>query len=193
MPEDGVVEPDVQSARGHAEFVLPGMTILTRSSAPSTTAVASTVSCMHFSPTQVPEKRDMASRRGRNRYLLNARRIEDRDHHVDEVVFGPVRGGGRFGGVVVAHQRQHAAVLRGAGEIGVTEHVAGAIDARALAVPDAEHAVVLALAAQFRLLGAPQRGGGKLLVDAGLERCCAGRGATRALELVVEPPSGEPR
>ena len=39
----------------------------------------------------------------------------------------------------------------------------------ALAVPDAEHAVVLALAPQLRLLRAPQRGGGQVLVEAGLE------------------------
>ena len=51
----------------------------------------------------------------------------------------------------------------------MAEHVAGAVDARALAVPEAEHAIELALAAQFGLLGAPQRGGGKFLVDAGLE------------------------
>ena len=83
--------------------------------------------------------------------------------------FGLMRGGGGFRGVVVAHQREHAAVLRGAGEIGVAEHVAGAVDARALAVPHAEHAVELALAAQLGLLRAPERGGGELLVEAGLE------------------------
>ena len=38
----------------------PGMMMLSRSRLPSTTAVASTVSCMHFSPTQVPVKRDIA-------------------------------------------------------------------------------------------------------------------------------------
>ena len=101
--------------------------------------------------------------------LLHAGRVQDRDHHVDEVVFGLVRGGRGFGGVVVAHQREHAAVPRGAGEIGVAEHVAGAVDARALAVPDAEHAVELALAAQLGLLRAPERGGGEVLVEAGLE------------------------
>ena len=71
--------------------------------------------------------------------------------------------------MVVAHQGEHAAVLRGAGEIGVAEDVAGAVDARALAVPHAEHAVVLALAAQLGLLRAPDRGGGEVLVEAGLE------------------------
>ena len=89
--------------------------------------------------------------------------------------------------MVVAHQRQHAAVFRGAGEIGVAEDVARAVDARPLAVPDAEHAVVLALAAQFGLLRAPQRGGGEVLVDGGLEqRVARGEVRRRALELVVE-------
>ena len=53
--------------------------------------------------------------------------------------------------------------------VGVAEHVAGAVDAGALAVPDAEHAVVLAFAAQLGLLRAPQRRGGQVLVEAGHE------------------------
>ena len=43
--------------------------------------------------------------------LLHAGRIEDRHHHVDEMEFGLMRGGRGFRGVVVAHQREHAAVL----------------------------------------------------------------------------------
>ena len=66
-----------------------------------------------------------------------------------------MRGGGGFRGVVVAHQREHAAVLGRAGEVGVAEHVAGAVDARALAVPHAEHAIARAFAAQLGLLRAP--------------------------------------
>ena len=152
------------------------------------TAVDSTVSCMHLSA-------DPGAGVARHRPaveavvddLLHAGRIEDRDHHVDEMEFGLVRGGGGFGGVVVAHQREHAAVLRGAGEIGVAEHVAGAVDARPLAVPHAEHAVVLALAAQLGLLRAPQRGGGEVLVEAGLEHDVVRREMRRgALELLVE-------
>ncbi len=53
--------------------------------------------------------------------------------------------------------------------VGVAEHVAGAVEAGALAVPNAEHAVVLALAAQLGLLRAPQRGGRQVLVQAGHE------------------------
>ena len=72
--------------------------------------------------------------------------------------------------MVVAHQRDHAAMLGGAGEIRVAEGVAGAVDARALAVPHAEHAIELALAAQLRGLGAGERGRGEVLVGAGVEQ-----------------------
>ena len=71
--------------------------------------------------------------------------------------------------MVVAHQRDDAAMLGCAGEIGVAEGIAGAIDAGALAVPHAEHAIELAFAAQFGLLGSPQRRSGEFFVDAGLE------------------------
>ena len=42
---------------------------------------------------------------------------------------------------------------------------AGAIDPRPLAVPHAEHAGILALAMELRLLGPPERGRGEVLVD----------------------------
>ena len=71
--------------------------------------------------------------------------------------------------MVVAHQGEHAAMFGGAGEVGVAEHVARAVDARPLAVPDGKDAVVLAFAEQLRLLRAPAGGGGKLLVEARLE------------------------
>ena len=109
--------------------------------------------------------------------LLNARRVQDRHHHVDEVELGLMRDGGGFGRVVVAHERQHAAVLRGAGHVGVAEDVAGAVDARALAVPEAEDAVILAVAAHLGLLRAPDGGRGELLVEAGLEDDVGGRRA----------------
>ena len=75
----------------------------------------------------------------------------------------------------------------GAGEIGVAEHVAGAVDARPLAVPHGEHAIVLALAAQFGLLRAPDRGRGEILVDAALEAdVVLVEERRRAQELAVE-------
>ncbi len=57
--------------------------------------------------------------------------------------------------VVVAGQQQHAAVLRRAGVVGVLEHVAAAVDARALAVPHGEHAVVLARRGRVRPAACP--------------------------------------
>ena len=90
--------------------------------------------------------------------------------------------------MVVAHEGEHAAVLRGAGEIGVAEHVAAAVDARPLAVPHAEYAIELAFAAQLGLLSAPERGGGEVLVQSGLEQHVrALEPALGAHELQVEP------
>ncbi|MGY3468130.1 hypothetical protein ACVW0I_005001 [Bradyrhizobium sp. LM6.11] len=51
----------------------------------------------------------------------------------------------------------------------MTEHVAAAIDAGTLAVPDADHAVILGAGGEVELLRAPDRGRGQILVHAGLE------------------------
>ncbi len=76
----------------------------------------------------------------------------------------------------------------GAGIVGVAEDVAGAVDARPLAVPEAEDAIEFAFAAQFRLLGAPERSGGQILVEAGLEADVIGGEELPGLaELLVEP------
>src|ERR1043165_7708593 len=172
-----------------------GMTMLTRSRAPSTTAGDPPVHDGGAPPLRVHafERRPRAAvarhRPAVERVvddLLNAGRVQDRDHHIDEMEFGLVRRGGGFRRVVVADQGTPAAVLRGAGEIGMAEDVAGAIDARPLAVPHAEYAVVLALAPQLRLLRAPDGGRGKVLVQAGLEQDVARRGAgLRAHELLI--------
>jgi hypothetical protein len=71
--------------------------------------------------------------------------------------------------MVVAGHRQHAAVLPGAGRVGVLEHVAAAVHARPLAVPHAEHAVMFRAGRQVDLLCAPDCGRGQVFVDAGLE------------------------
>src|SRR5437763_11403873 len=100
---------------------------------------------------------------------------------------GLMRRSRGFRGVVVAHERQHAAMLRGSGKVGVAKHVAGAVDARPLAVPHREHAIELALAAQLGLLGAPYGGGGQIFVEPGLEADVGGfEMALRADELLVE-------
>ena len=73
--------------------------------------------------------------------VLHTGRGQHRHHHRLEEVVGLVGQGGRLGGVVVAGDHQHPAVLRAAGGVGVAEHVATAVHARPLAVPHAEHAL----------------------------------------------------
>src|ERR1700722_18245574 len=51
----------------------------------------------------------------------------------------------------------------------MAEYVAAAIDARALAVPDPDHAIMAGAGRQIELLRAPDRGGREVFVDAGLE------------------------
>src|SRR5215471_18047552 len=51
----------------------------------------------------------------------------------------------------------------------MTEYVAAAVDPGALAVPDADHAVVVRAARKVELLRAPDRGRREILVHAGLE------------------------
>ena len=93
-----------------------------------------------------------------------------------------MRVGRRLRHVVVAHQRQHAAMPRTSGEIGMAENIARAVDARSLAVPQREYAIMAAFPAEFRLLRAPAGGGGKLLVEAGLEH------DARLAKLLARPP-----
>ena len=59
----------------------------------------------------------------------------------------------------------HAAVARGSGGVAVLERIARAIDAGPFAVPHAEDAVIAGAGEQIRLLRAPNRGGGKVLVQ----------------------------
>src|SRR2546423_12228586 len=80
-----------------------------------------------------------------------------------------MRDGGGLCAMVVAGKHQHAAILGRTGRIGMPEDVPAAVDAGALAVPDAYHAVVFGTGRQAELLRAPDRGGGQVLVDAGLE------------------------
>jgi hypothetical protein len=71
--------------------------------------------------------------------------------------------------VIVAGERQHAAIERGAGRVGMLERIDRAIDARPLPVPDAEHAIDLGAGKQADLLAALDRGCRQVLVQAGDE------------------------
>ena len=101
--------------------------------------------------------------------FLHAGRIENRDHGVDHVEFGLVCIGRGFGGMVVTHQREHPAMAPRAGQICVTEDIAGSVDPRPLAVPEREGAVIARQRIKPGLLRAPAGGGRKFLVEARLE------------------------
>ena len=101
--------------------------------------------------------------------FLDGGRVDDRHAGGDEGGLALVRDRRRLGHVVVAGQHHDAAVPGSAGVVGVLESVAGAIDAGALAVPHAEHAVVARAGIEVDLLRAPQRRGRQVLVGAGLE------------------------
>ena len=71
--------------------------------------------------------------------------------------------------MVVAGERNHAAIRRGAGRVGVLERVDGAVDAGALAIPDTEYAIDLGAGKHADLLAAPHGGGRQVLVETGCE------------------------
>ena len=71
--------------------------------------------------------------------------------------------------MVVAGQREHAAMLRGAGGVGVLEHVHERSTPGPLPYQMREHAIDLGAGEQVDLLRAPDRRRREVLVDAGLE------------------------
>jgi hypothetical protein len=80
-----------------------------------------------------------------------------------------MRHGGRLCAVIVAGKAEHAAIFRRARGVAVPKHVAAAVDAGALAVPDADRAIVSCTGRQVQLLRAPDRGGRQVFVHAGLK------------------------
>ena len=102
--------------------------------------------------------------------LLHAGRVEHRHGGAHEVELALVRGRGGGADMIVAGQREHAAMGGGAGVVGVLEDVHRAVDARPLAVPDREDPVVLRAGEEAHLLGAPEGGGRQVFVDSRLEQ-----------------------
>ena len=68
--------------------------------------------------------------------------------------------------MIVTGERNHAAIRRGAGGVGVLERIHRAVDAGPLAVPDAEHAIDLGTGKHADLLAAPHRRRRQILVEA---------------------------
>ena len=93
--------------------------------------------------------------------------------------------------MVVAGDDEDAAARGGAVGVAVLEGVAGAIDARALAVPHGEDAIDLGAGVGLDLLRAEDGGRGEVLVDGGEELDAEGGEAVRtAPELEVEGAEG---
>ena len=84
-------------------------------------------------------------------------------------VVGLMRNGRGLCAVVVTGKAEHAAVLGRARGVAVPEHVAGAVDARALAVPDPDHPIVLGAGRETKLLRPPDCSRREILVHPGLE------------------------
>ena len=80
-----------------------------------------------------------------------------------------VRHGGRLCAVIITGQTQHAAVFGGAGRVAVAKDVAATIDARSLAIPNADHAIVAGAGRKIKLLRTPDRGRCQVFVYAGLK------------------------
>ncbi len=101
--------------------------------------------------------------------VLHRGRVEHWHHRRGKLVIRLVRQRRRLRRVVVAGQHQHAAMLRRSGEIRVLEHVAAAVDARALAIPHRKYAVDRGAGVQRHLLRAPDRSRREVLVQPRLE------------------------
>ena len=98
--------------------------------------------------------------------VLERRGIDHGDHCRREHLLALVRQRRGLAAMVVARERDHATVRRGAGRIGVLEGVKGTVDARSLAVPDAEHAIDQGTGKHPDLLAAPHRSRRQILVEA---------------------------
>ena len=121
-------------------------------------------------------------------HLLHVAGHQDRHQRIVERHLGARRDGGRLGRHIVAGQRQDAAVAPHAGEVGVLEGIAAAVDPRRLAVPDADHAVVLGLREQVGELAAHDHGRAGVFVDGGHEDdLMRAQQLQIALELQIEP------
>src|SRR6516164_2863858 len=112
------------------------------SSERSISAVVSTTSVITFMPAEQPHLDD----------FMNAGRIEIGHQRRDKGVVRLMREGGRLCAVVVAGEAKHAAISRRARGVAVTEDVARTVDARTLAVPDADDAVIFRARREVKLL-----------------------------------------
>jgi len=120
--------------------------------------------------------------------LLHVGGVQHRHHGIDEAVLALLRQRRGLAGVIVAGGDDHTAVLRRARRVAVLERIAGAIDARALAVPQSEHTVVKSARKQIDLLRAPDRRRREILVEPRLKADVRGiEERPCAPQLAIEP------
>ena len=142
-----------------------------RSGSTWTEAELSTVSLIALKPTQQPgEARQREAQQAEVEKLLHVAGIEHRDHRGLEHLLALVRQWSR---TAQPWSSPASAITPPCGEVPAALACFStsdrAVDARALAVPDAEHAIDLGAGEQVDLLRAPHRGRGEVLVEAGLE------------------------
>ena len=101
--------------------------------------------------------------------FLHAGGHQDRDHRRHQHGLALRRHGGGLRDMVVAAHQQHSAMLRRARRVAVQQRVAGAREARPLAVPHAEYALIARMRVERHLLRAPDAHHRELFVLARLE------------------------
>ncbi len=120
--------------------------------------------------------------------VLRVRREEHRHRQVRQRRLRGRRNGRGLRIRVVADQRDRAAARIGSGKVGVPHCVAGPVQARCLAVPDAHHPVRALRAEPFGELAAHHRRGRQFLVQAGpVDHVVLGEQLRAAGQLQVEP------
>ncbi len=88
---------------------------------------------------------------------------------IHEGIFAAGRDGGGFGRRIIPRQRQHTALRRATGGIGMAQHIAGTINAWSLSIPHAENTIQTSAGCQMHLLRTPNGGRSQILIQPGLE------------------------
>ena len=101
--------------------------------------------------------------------ILQRRRIDHRHQCGGKHLLALMRQRRGLAAVVVAGERDHAAIRRSAGRVRVLERIERTVDAGTLAVPDAEHAIDFGAREHADLLAAPHGGRREVFVEAGNE------------------------
>ena len=123
--------------------------------------------------------------------FLHGGRKQHRHHACLEDMVALVGQRRRLGRMVVACDRQNAAMKRGTRSVGMLEHIAATVDTRSLAVPHAKDTVVPCARKKIDLLRPPYCGRGQILVHTRPEHHVVRGQLRRGLpEALVQAPKG---